>query len=110
MIKKYDGKDLMEKVIFSAIKLLRAVGNDSIADAIENGTSPIRKKSICGAVECNECGTIQTWKSKCDKCDLSFGWGRCGNYREFRARKTWTEHYEIKIVKVKSKPEFERIE
>jgi hypothetical protein len=44
----------------------------------------------------------------CEKCSKPIGWG--GNAKEVRARKTWTEHYEIKIVKVKSKPVFERIE
>ena len=108
MSKKNNGKELMEDVIYHAKVLLQSNGYDGAADTIENGTSPVHKKSVCGAVECRKCGKIQRWKERCEKCNEPFGWG--GRPKEVRAKKTWTEHYEIKIVKVKSNPTFERIE
>lgn len=115
-MKKKNGIEEMKMAIAVAVELLNqqvdedgntATVESMCADIIKNGTEQISKKSVVSSIViCKKCNGLYAWKQQCPHCGESTpSWSQdtCS------ARKTWTEHYEIQIVKVKSEPVFEKI-
>ncbi len=71
---------------------------------IGHGDAPRQKKSEASCYKCSKCGALYLKCAQCPEC------GECLCSTEVViAIKTWTEHHELKIVKVKSEPTFEEI-
>lgn len=108
-MKKDTGTQQLEDALKLAIAALKRGNLDEMeaASLLELGTLPVKKKSKATAVLCSECGYIGKSYDKCEGCGSLLGWGH--GTSDVKAQKTWEEHYELKIQKIKTKPEFQRI-
>jgi len=108
-MKKDTGTQQLENALKLAIAALKRGNLDEMeaASLLELGTLPVKKKSKAIVALCDKCGYLGTYSDKCGGCGSLLGWGH--GTADVKAQKTWEEHYELKIQKIKAKPEFQRI-
>lgn len=94
----------------AALDACKYGGAQQAAEMLRNGSAKVEKKeSTRPSLKCNNCGQKTAISKYGDMQLMCTCWDKFG-YSKNDMKKTWTEHEEVRIVTVKSKPVFEKVE